>query len=50
MHNVGLLQSGSCFKLLRNGTGNTPTPYLFPDLTEPERRWFWPLDEQGLAA
>ena len=43
VHNVGLLQSGRCFQLLHDGTGTSPAPYVFADLTEPHRRWFWPL-------
>ena len=33
VHNVGLLQSGRCFQLLRTGSAETPTPYLFAELT-----------------
>ncbi|MFW2332640.1 hypothetical protein [Ilumatobacter sp.] len=43
VHNVGLLQSGNCFQLLRNGSYDAPTSYLFPDLTDRFGRWFWPL-------
>ena len=43
VHNVGLLQSGPCFQLLRNGSTDTPTSYLFPELTDRYDRWFWPL-------
>jgi hypothetical protein len=43
VHNVGLLQSGPCFQLLRNGSADAPTPYLFPESTDRYDRWFWPL-------
>jgi hypothetical protein len=43
VHNVGLLQSWPCFQLLRNGSTDGPTPYLFPELTDRYDRWFWPL-------
>jgi hypothetical protein len=43
VHNVGLLQSGSCFQLLRTGTADDPASYLLPERTVPFTRWFWPL-------
>ena len=43
VHNVGLLQSGECFQLLRNGSANAPTSYLFADRTDRYDHWFWPL-------
>jgi hypothetical protein len=43
VHNVGLLQSEQCFQLLRNGSEDAPTPYLFPEPTDRYDRWFWPL-------
>lgn len=43
VHNVGLLQSGQCFQLLRSGSANSPAPYLLPELTDRLDRWFWPL-------
>jgi hypothetical protein len=43
VHNVGLLQSGQCFQLLRTGSANAPTSYLLPELTDRFHRWFWPL-------
>lgn len=43
VHNVGLLQSGSCFQLLRNGTSDQPRSYLMPELTDRFDRWFWPM-------
>ena len=43
VHNVGLLQSGQCFQLLRNGSADVPTSYLLPELTDRFSHWFWPL-------
>ncbi len=43
VHNVGLLQSGQCFQLLRSGSAEWPGSYLFGELTVPTVRWFWPL-------
>lgn len=43
VHNVGLVQDGTSFELLRSGTADHPRPYLFADLTVDERRWFWAL-------
>ena len=43
VHNVGLLQSGTCFQLLHAGSGSSPAPFLFGDLTATHERWFWPL-------
>jgi hypothetical protein len=43
VHNVGLLQDGSCFTLLRNGTPGDPAAWIAPELTDTFHRWFWPL-------
>ena len=43
VHNVGLLQSGACFQLLRTGSRDAPASYLLSDLTLRHHRWFWPL-------
>lgn len=43
LHNVGLLQSGRCFQLLRGGTADQPRSYLLAELTDRYDRWFWPL-------
>ena len=43
VHNVGLLQDGSCFTLLRGGTAENPTPWIAPEHTDPFHHWFWPL-------
>ncbi len=44
VHNAALLQTGSCFDLLRSGTDDAPGPWLFPAETAPFSHWFWPLD------
>lgn len=46
LHNVGIVQSGSCFTLLRGGTTTDPRPWLFPTQTVPFGHWFWPLDAE----
>ena len=43
VHNVGLLQDGTDFELLRSGTSDWPTPYLFADATQLHHHWYWPL-------
>jgi hypothetical protein len=43
VHNVGLVQSGSCFALLRAGTAARPRPWIGARMTTPRRHWFWPL-------
>jgi hypothetical protein len=43
VHNVGLLQSGQCFQLLREGSADAPTSYLLAELTDRFDRWFWPM-------
>ena len=43
VHNVGLLQDGTNFELLRSGTSEHPTPYLFADVTDRHHHWYWPL-------
>ena len=44
VHNAALLQTGTCFDLLRSGTDDAPGPWLFPTETAPFSHWFWPLD------
>ena len=43
VHNVGLIQSGNCFSLLRSGTAANPEPWLLPELTRNEKTWHWPM-------
>ena len=42
-HNAGLVQSGRCFMLLDSGSYTSPAEYLFPDMTQRQQHWFWPL-------
>lgn len=43
LHNIAMVQSGTCFDLLRGGTAADPQPWLFADETIPFSHWFWPL-------
>jgi hypothetical protein len=43
VHNVGLVQAGRCFRLLRSGTAASPAPWIGSGRTAPFHRWFWPL-------
>jgi hypothetical protein len=42
-HDGGLVQNGTCFTLLRSGNDANPGEYLFPDMTQRQHHWFWPL-------
>ena len=44
LHNVGIVQRGTCFDVLRTGTEADPGPWMFADQTTPFGHWFWPLD------
>ncbi len=43
VHNIGMLQQGSCFTALIGGTPDDPQPWLFAADTIPFVRWYWPL-------
>lgn len=43
VHNVGLVQTGRCFRLLRSGMADNPRPWIGGQRTTPFQRWFWPL-------
>jgi hypothetical protein len=43
VHNIGLVQSGRCFTLLRSGTPEDPQPWIGAANTSPLQHWFWPL-------
>lgn len=43
LHNVALVQTGTCFELLRSGSAADPGPWLFAAQTVPFGHWFWPL-------
>lgn len=44
LHNVGIVQHGNCFDVLRTGTEADPGSWLFADQITPFGQWFWPLD------
>lgn len=44
VHNAALVQTGTCFELLRGGTAEEPQAWLLADETAPYSHWFWPLD------
>ncbi len=43
LHNIGVLQTGSCFTVLRSGTTEDPKEWLLADQTTTYGHWFWPL-------
>jgi hypothetical protein len=43
VHNIGMVQQGSCFSALIGGTAADPQPWLFAADTIPFVRWYWPL-------
>jgi hypothetical protein len=43
VHNAALVQNGPCFTVLYSGDFASPGEYLFPDVTQRERHWYWPL-------
>jgi hypothetical protein len=43
VHNIGMVQRGSCFSVLMSGTAWSPQPWLFAEYTSRFQRWFWPL-------
>ena len=43
VHNVGVVQDGACFRLLRSGTADNPRPWLAGESTRRYQHWFWPL-------
>jgi len=43
VHNIGMVQDGACFQVLRGGTADDPRPWLFGAETIPFVRWYWPL-------
>jgi hypothetical protein len=44
VHNVGMMQVGTCFSVLLTGTAWDPRPWLFPDHTDRFAHWYWALD------
>ncbi len=43
VHNIGMVQDGTCFSVLLGGTATDPQPWLFAESTTPFVRWYWPL-------
>jgi hypothetical protein len=43
VHNVAVIQHGTCFRLVHGGSATEPSAWLGADLTESTQRWFWPL-------
>lgn len=43
VHNAALVQGDTCFSVLYSGNFAAPRDFLFADVTERERRWFWPM-------
>ena len=43
VHNAALVQNGACFTVLSSGNFAAPAEYLFPEVTEREHHWYWPL-------
>jgi hypothetical protein len=46
LHNIGMIQNGSCFTVLRSGTAQDPQAWLLPSQTTPFAHWFWPLSAE----
>lgn len=44
VHNIAMIQVGTCFQVLYGGSRSAPEPYFFADRTVRFERWFWPLD------
>lgn len=43
LHNIGMIQTGSCFSVLRTGTAEEPREWLLAGETTQFAHWFWPL-------
>ena len=43
VHNIGMIQRGSCFTVLMSGSAADPQPWLFGAYTDRFSHWFWPL-------
>lgn len=44
VHNIGMMQMGTCFRVLMSGTPWAPESWLFASQTTPFSRWYWPMD------
>lgn len=44
VHNIGVVQTGACFRILMSGSVAAPESWLFGGNTTPYSHWYWPLD------
>ena len=44
VHNIAMLQDGTCFSVLYEGSRSAPRSYFLDERTTRYERWFWPLD------
>lgn len=44
VHNIAVLQDGTCFTVMYGGSREAPRSMFFAERTTPYERWFWPLD------
>ena len=44
VHNIGIIQTGTCFSVLMTGSAWDPQPWLFSENTQQFQTWYWPLD------
>jgi hypothetical protein len=44
VHNIGMIQTGTCFAVLLGGTPAAPQPWRVATQTTPFFHWYWPLD------
>ncbi|MEK7425048.1 MAG: hypothetical protein AAB131_14555 [Actinomycetota bacterium] len=49
VHNVGLVQTGSCYEILRQGTARSPKSWIGGESERQLRSWLWPLDSVPAA-
>ncbi len=43
VHNIGMIQEGTCFTVLMGGSAADPQPWLFGSSTTKFSHWYWPL-------
>ena len=43
VHNIGMIQRGTCFTVLMSGTAADPQPWLYASSTAKFAHWYWPL-------
>ncbi|MDX2380919.1 MAG: hypothetical protein QNM02_14300 [Acidimicrobiia bacterium] len=44
VHNIGVIQDGTCFGVLMSGSAAAPEPWLFARNSTTYSHWYWPLD------